>query len=105
MEKAKNNPSDLSGLLTKDFNVRDTIKSAWLTFDDINNEETFDIQQFRNCYAIGGADLSVTTDLSCATLLFVDKDTKNGLFIKCIGCHVIVLKNEFKWIRFHMING
>ncbi|WP_257132272.1 terminase TerL endonuclease subunit, partial [Bacillus wiedmannii] len=76
VEKAKNNPSDLSGLLTKDFNIRDTIKSAWLTFDDINNEETFDIEQFRNCYAIGGADLSVTTDLSCATLLFVDKDTQ-----------------------------
>lgn len=76
VEKAKNNPSDLSGLLTKDFNIRDTVKSAWLTFDDINNEETFDIEQFRNCYAIGGADLSVTTDLSCATLLFVDKETQ-----------------------------
>ncbi|PEW67194.1 terminase [Bacillus cereus] len=76
VEKAKNNPSDLSGLLTKDFNIRDTVKSAWLTFDDINNEETFEIDQFRNCYAIGGADLSVTTDLSCATLLMVDKDTQ-----------------------------
>ncbi|MES1052574.1 terminase large subunit [Bacillus thuringiensis] len=76
VEKAKNNPNDLSGLLTKDFNIRDTVKSAWLTFDDINNEETFDIGQFRNCYAIGGADLSVTTDLSCATLLMVDKDTQ-----------------------------
>ena len=76
VDKAKNNPNDLSGVLTKDFNIRDTVKSAWLTFDDINNEETFDIEQFRNCYAIGGADLSVTTDLSCATLLFVDKDTQ-----------------------------
>ncbi|PEQ65540.1 terminase large subunit [Bacillus cereus] len=76
VEKAKNNPSDLSGLLTKDFNIRDTVKSAWLTFDDINNEETFHIEHFRNCYAIGGADLSVTTDLSCATLLMVDKDTQ-----------------------------
>jgi phage terminase large subunit-like protein len=76
VEKAKNNPNDINGVLTKDFNVRDTVKSAWLTFDDINNEETFDIEQFRNCYAIGGADLSVTTDLSCATLLMVDKDTQ-----------------------------
>lgn len=76
VKKAKKNPSDLSGLLTKDFNIRDTIQSAWLTFDDINNEETFNIEQFKNCYAIGGADLSVTTDLSCATLLMVDKDTQ-----------------------------
>lgn len=74
--KAKNSPNDLTGLLTKDFNIRDTVHSAWLTFDDINNEETFDIAQFKNCYAIGGADLSITTDLSCATLLMVDKDTQ-----------------------------
>lgn len=76
VEKAKNNPNDLTGLLTKDFNIRDTVNAAWLTFDDIHNDETFDIEQFRGSYAIGGADLSITTDLSCATLLFVDKDTE-----------------------------
>lgn len=75
VEKAKNSPNDISGVLTKDFNIRDTISSAWLTFDDINNEETFDIARFRNCYAIGGADLSITTDLTCATLLMMDRDT------------------------------
>ena len=31
---------------------------------------------FEGRYAIGGADLSVTTDLSCATLLFVDPETE-----------------------------
>lgn len=76
VEKAKNSPKDLSGVLTKDFNIRDTLSNAWLTFDDINNTETFNIEDFRNCYAIGGADLSITTDLTCATLLFIDKDTE-----------------------------
>jgi len=76
VEKAKVSPNDLTGILTKDFNIRDTVHSAWLTFDDINNEETFDLKDFKNAYAIGGADLSVTTDLSCATLLMVDKDTE-----------------------------
>lgn len=76
VEKAKNSPKDVSGVLTKDFNIRDTISSAWLSFDDINNEKTFDIARFRNCYAIGGADLSITTDLTCATLLMMDKDTQ-----------------------------
>lgn len=76
VEKAKNSPKDISGVLTKDFNIRDTISSAWLTFDDINNEETFDISIFKNCYAIGGADLSITTDLTAATLLMMDKDTE-----------------------------
>ena len=76
VEKAKNNPKDLSGVLTKDFNVRDTLSNAWLTFDDLNNTETFNIEDFKNCYAIGGADLSITTDLTCATLLFMNKDTQ-----------------------------
>jgi phage terminase large subunit-like protein len=76
VEKAKHSPKDISGVLTKDFNIRDTISSAWLTFDDINNEETFDIGRFKNCYAIGGADLSITTDLTAATLLMMDKDTQ-----------------------------
>ncbi|WP_239724913.1 MULTISPECIES: terminase TerL endonuclease subunit [unclassified Mammaliicoccus] len=74
--RAKNNPSDLTGILTKDFNIREITNSAWLTFEDINNEDTFDIKDFAGKYAIGGADLSITTDLSCATLLFVDPETE-----------------------------
>jgi len=69
VERAKNNPADLTGILTKDFNIRETSKTAWLSFDDINNEETFDISDFRGSFAIGGADLSMTTDLTCATVL------------------------------------
>lgn len=76
VERAKNNPNELTGLLTKDFNIRETVHSAWLTFDDINNEETFNIQDFKGYYAIGGVDLSITTDLTCATILMVDKDTQ-----------------------------
>lgn len=76
VERAKNSPNDLTGVLTKDFNIRSTAEQSWLSFDDINNEETFDIEDFRNGYAIGGADLSITTDLSCATLLFMDPETE-----------------------------
>lgn len=74
--RAKNNMNDLTGILTKDFNIREVANSAWLTFDAINNEATFDIKDFAGWYAIGGADLSITTDLSCATLLFVDPETE-----------------------------
>lgn len=73
VERAKNSPRDLSGLLVKDFNIIQTVGTAWLTFDDLNNTETFDINDFRGMYAIGGADLSITTDLTCATLLLMDK--------------------------------
>ena len=74
--RAKNTPRDLTGVLVKDFNVIQTTSTAWLPFDDINNEETFDLDSFRGYYAIGGADLSITTDLTCATLLMMDKNEK-----------------------------
>ena len=76
VERAKNSPRDLTGILVKDFNVISTVGSAWLTFEDINNQERFNIEDFRGCYAIGGADLSITTDLTCATVLLMDKNQK-----------------------------
>lgn len=76
VERAKNSPRDLTGILVKDFNVIQSIGAAWLTFDDINNDETFDIKDFKGQYAIGGADLSITTDLTCATLLLMDQNEK-----------------------------
>lgn len=74
--RADNDMNYLTGILTKDFNIREVANNAWLTFDAINNEDTFNIKDFEGCYAIGGCDLSVTTDLSCATLLFVDPETE-----------------------------
>lgn len=74
--RADNDMNYLTGILTKDFNIREVANNAWLTFDAINNEYTFNIKDFEGRYAIGGADLSVTTDLSCATLLFVDPETE-----------------------------
>ena len=67
---------DLAGVLCKDFNLIQTTSTAWLSYDDINNEETFNINDFKGFYAIGGADLSITTDLTCATLLLMDKQEK-----------------------------
>jgi len=71
VERAKQEPNELSGVLCKEFNIRETVKTAWLSFDAINNESTFDLEQFRGGYCIGGVDLSITTDLSCASLLFM----------------------------------
>lgn len=74
--RAQFNPNELRGVLVKDFNVRDTLSTAWLNFDDIKNPERFDLSRFRNKFAIGGVDLSKTLDLTCATLLMVDKQTE-----------------------------
>lgn len=73
VERAKQNRNELSGVLCKEFNVRETVKTAWLSFDDINNETTFDLEDFRGGYCIGGVDLSITTDLTCASLLLMKR--------------------------------
>ena len=76
---AKNNPTDLPNLLCKDFNVRQNDQDKWLTFEIIDNPNTFSDEEIYDTYAIGGADLSSTTDLTCATLIVV----KNGIrFVK-----------------------
>lgn len=37
VERAKQNRNELSGVLCKEFNVRETVKTAWLAFNEINN--------------------------------------------------------------------
>lgn len=67
--KAKRDPTFLPTLLTKDFNVPENSSSAWLSYDEYMNETVVDMEFLRKSYAIGGCDLSATTDLTCATLL------------------------------------
>jgi len=69
VERAKQNPADLPGVLCKDFNIRENGAVSWLSFEEINNTETFTLEDVYNTYAIGGCDLSATTDLTAATLL------------------------------------
>jgi len=71
VERAKQEPHELSGVLCKEFNIRETVKTAWLSFSDIDNAETFNLENFRGAYCIGGVDLSITTDLTAASLLFM----------------------------------
>lgn len=67
--KAKREAKFLPTLLTKDFNVRQTSTGSWLTFQDVDDHRLIDMAAMRDTYAIGGVDLSSTTDLTCATLL------------------------------------
>lgn len=69
VERAKNSPADLPSVLCKDFNIRENESNVWLSFEDIQNKATFDMSEVYNTYAIGGCDLSATTDLTAATLL------------------------------------
>ena len=76
VEKAQKKPDELSNLLCKEFNVRTTAQEAWVDFDTVNNEETYNMDNLYDTYAIGGVDLSSTTDLTCATLLIMKHNKK-----------------------------
>lgn len=70
VKKAQNNPRYIKNVLCKDFNIRETNKQAWLDYDTINNVSSFDISVLKPTFAIGGADLSSTTDLTAASYIF-----------------------------------
>jgi len=74
VERAKNDSNFLPTVLTKDFNVRETTSGTWLTFEEANNEATFSLDELRDTYAIGGVDLSATTDLTAAAILVMRPD-------------------------------
>ena len=67
--RAKNDPTYLPTLLVKDFNIKQNAVTSWLSFESIVNEIVADMSYLTNSYAIGGCDLSATTDLTCATLI------------------------------------
>ncbi|AXO97158.1 terminase large subunit [Bacillus anthracis] len=71
VNKAKANSLLVKNLLTKDFNIRETSTEAWLTFEQLNNKAIFDIAKLKPSYGIGGCDLSSTTDLTAAKVIFM----------------------------------
>lgn len=72
-DKAKEidrNPRLEKNFVCKEFNIRETSVDSWLSFEDFNNTEKFDIDKLQPKYLIGGSDLSSTTDLTCGTVIF-----------------------------------
>ena len=78
--KAKDDASFKPTVLVKDFNMKQNPISAWLPYESIINEQTYDMEYISHSYAIGGCDLSATTDLTCATLL-IRKPNDNNVYV------------------------
>lgn len=74
VEKAARDASFLPTVMTKDFNLPENGFDAWLDFDTVVNNTVVDMDFLRNTYAVGGCDLSATTDLTCATMLIKKRD-------------------------------
>lgn len=93
VKKAQANPALVKNLVCKEFNIRETSSEAWLTFEQLNNTDKFTLDFERRLlvwehynadtgltetkefplprYGIGGADLSSTTDLTAAKVIFM----------------------------------
>lgn len=69
VSKAKDDPTFLPTLLVKDFNLIENQSQAWLTWDEIHNDLTFDPSDGTFTYAVLGVDAADTTDLTAACLL------------------------------------
>jgi phage terminase large subunit-like protein len=70
VEKAIQNPLLVKNLVCKEFNIAETTSETWLTKEQVVNEEMFDILKLKPNYGIGGTDLSSTTDLTAAKIIF-----------------------------------
>lgn len=93
VRKAKENSKLVKNLVCKEFNIRETTSEAWMTFEQLNNVDTFKLDKEHKQliwthidpetkieeikvlpyprYGIGGADLSETTDLTAAKVIFM----------------------------------
>lgn len=98
VKKAMQNPALVKNLVCKEFNIRETSSEAWLTFEELDNRDTYLLDRENRRlvwrheledktiqeivlpyprYGIGGADLSSTTDLTAAKLLFMVPGCEN----------------------------
>lgn len=71
---AESSPSKKAEFLTKYCNIKQNSSIAWLDYaivDGAGVEKT--LEDFRDCYAVGGIDLSQTTDLTAASVV-IEKD-------------------------------
>jgi phage terminase large subunit-like protein len=75
VKAAQLNPLLVKNLLCKDFNIRETGIDSYFSYEDILNKEQFDPAKLQPAarYGIGGADLSETTDLTSACVIFKNK--------------------------------
>ncbi len=80
VQKAKDDPSFKPTVLVKDFNMPQTAESAWMRFEELNNEELIpDGAKFR--YLIGAFDAADSIDLNAAKAICKRRDD-DKLYIK-----------------------
>lgn len=86
VKKAVANPRLVKNLLCKDFNIPETTSEAWLTFEQANNTAMYSLEELKPRYGIGGADLSDTTDLTAAKVIFQVPNDEHVYVLQMYWC-------------------
>ena len=76
VDLARKSKADRMFTLSKDFNIKVSEAEAWLMPEEISNEDTFDLEDFRGSIALAGVDLAETTDMAAAHILLMKKDDR-----------------------------
>lgn len=78
---AKGSLSKKAEFITKYCNIKQNSSQAWLSYElvDTCSKKEFTLNDFRNCYGVGGIDLSQTTDLTCACI-DIEKNGEEYIF-------------------------
>lgn len=74
VDVARTSKADRIFVLSKDFNIKQNGVESWLNLEDYDYKAVYDIEDFRGAYCLGAVDLSETTDLTCAKVLFMKPD-------------------------------
>lgn len=80
VEEAKTSSATKAFVLAKDFNLPQSVSSAWLQQSDIINLNTFDLKDFVGSFYIAGNDFAETTDLCSSTILLKKANDKTSYF-------------------------
>ena len=72
---AEGSLSKKAEFMTKYCNIKQNSSQAWLSNQDVEKacDQPLDMEQFRNCYCVGGIDLSRTTDLTACVAVIEKK--------------------------------
>lgn len=78
---ARNSLSKKAEFLTKYCNIKQNSSVAWLDFQDVDDISgaKYTLEDFKECYCVGGIDLSQTTDLTAASIV-IERNGKLYVF-------------------------
>lgn len=90
VDMASKSKADRIFVLSKDFNIKQNGKEAWLNLEDYDYTAVYDLEKFRGSICMGAVDLAFTTDLVSAKVLLMRPEDN----VKYIHSHYFIPENK-----------